>query len=310
MLTLSLTPISMVRSLKMIPSIPDMEASFPEMSDYSRIMTTQQISMLYQSLSVSSKLHPWTQLYALSKHGCSLNTLYSKIQSFQQCNLLLIIQDIHRNVFGAFLSSPTIRAGSKSYTGTPETYVFSFQSGFSIFKSSGQNNFYVQSSSDQLVVGGWKPAIWLDANTDRGSSGASSTFNNDPLTTSEEFQVKDLECWAVSSQVAEQLGVDTRRDFCGEDHLIPCTPAFIRWKMMEDCRSDDLSGSPFIESEGDFVRRKAFEEEAANESYNTLGMCAYGGDDANKANAMTSRNISNLIPHIILSPDWTNTLHV
>ena len=75
-------------------------------------------------------------------------------------------------------------------------------------------------------------------------------------------------------------------------------------------RSDDLSGSPFIESEGDFVRRKAFEEEAANESYNTLGMCAYGGDDANKANAMTSRNISNLIPHIILSPDWTNTLHV
>ena len=36
MLTLSLTPISMVRSLKMIPSIPDMEASFPEMSDYSR----------------------------------------------------------------------------------------------------------------------------------------------------------------------------------------------------------------------------------------------------------------------------------
>ena len=104
-------------------------------------MTTQQISMLYQSLSVSSKLHPWTQLYALSKHGCSLNTLYSKIQSFQQCNLLLIIQvknirelysifkmshcliclnmfqDIHRNVFGAFLSSPTIRAGSKSYTG-------------------------------------------------------------------------------------------------------------------------------------------------------------------------------------------------
>ena len=75
-----------------------------------------------------------------------------------------------------------------------------------------------------------------DANTDRGSSGASSTFNNDPLTTSEEFQVKDLECWAVSSQVAEQLGVDTRRDFCGEDHLIPCTPAFLRWKMMEDCR--------------------------------------------------------------------------
>ena len=32
----------------------------------------------------------------------------------------------------------------------------------------GQNNFYVSARADSLVVGGWRPAIWLDQDLDRG----------------------------------------------------------------------------------------------------------------------------------------------
>ena len=34
--------------------------------------------------------------------------------------------------------------------------------------TSGQNNFYVSARADSLVVGGWRPAIWLDQDLDRG----------------------------------------------------------------------------------------------------------------------------------------------
>ena len=40
------------------------------------------------------------------------------------------------------------------------------------------------------MVGGYKPAIWLDENLDNGSSGVSNTFLNEPLTDTEEFKVR------------------------------------------------------------------------------------------------------------------------
>lgn len=92
MMTPSLTPISLFLFPGLIPSVSDREHNTtPAMTDYSRLLSTSQLSQLYQSLPAGSRIQPWSLLYSLSKDGCSLQTLYSKI-IFENCNLLLILQ--------------------------------------------------------------------------------------------------------------------------------------------------------------------------------------------------------------------------
>ena len=91
MMTPSLTPISLFLFPSLIPSISDGDHHTPAMTDYSRILSTSQLSRLFQSLPPGSRIQPWSLLYSLSKDGCSLKTLYSKM-IFDNCNLLLILQ--------------------------------------------------------------------------------------------------------------------------------------------------------------------------------------------------------------------------
>ena len=69
----------------------DTEVCMPEMDYFSRILSTVQVSTIFLSLSPRMRLEPWTLLFSLSKDGCSLNNLYSRLQPFH-CPLLLVIQ--------------------------------------------------------------------------------------------------------------------------------------------------------------------------------------------------------------------------
>ena len=60
-------------------------------------------------------------------------------------------------------------------------------------------------SSACLVIGDWQPAILLDSNLEHGTAGCSNTFSNLPLT-SQEFQVKDMECWALTRSPSLEEG--------------------------------------------------------------------------------------------------------
>ena len=118
----------------------------------------------------------------------------------------------------------------------------------------GQNDFYVQVRSECLVIGGWQPAIWLDSNLSLGTSGSSNTFDNLPLS-SPEFRVRDLECWRVS--------VQERRESSDHQEAGSSEPlAYRRWRNMEASRvslanrSDGICGSPCIENESFFLKKK------------------------------------------------------
>ena len=80
-----------IRSLAKIPSISDADAAMPEMSYFSRILSTLQVSTIFHSLSPRARLNPWTLLFSLSRDGCSLKNLYNRL-SFFDCTLLLVIQ--------------------------------------------------------------------------------------------------------------------------------------------------------------------------------------------------------------------------
>ena len=80
-----------IRSPNQIPSMSDMEACMPEMSYFSRILSTLQVSTIFLSLPPRIRLHPWSLLFSLSRDGCSLKHLYNRLSSFD-CTLLLVIQ--------------------------------------------------------------------------------------------------------------------------------------------------------------------------------------------------------------------------
>ena len=90
-----LTPIEKlfqsIRSPTHVPSMSDMDVCMPEMSYFSRILSTIQVSTIFLSLPPRIRLHPWTLLFSLSRDGCSLKNLYSRLASFD-CTVLLVIQ--------------------------------------------------------------------------------------------------------------------------------------------------------------------------------------------------------------------------
>lgn len=73
------------------------------------------------------------------------------------------------------------------------------------------------------MIGGYRPALWLDADMDRGASGSSNTFDNPPLVEGGEFRLRDCELWAISDAVASELGLFPSQDFSSEPNFTPST---------------------------------------------------------------------------------------
>ena len=60
-------------------------------SDLSRILSSQQTGQIFKSLPARVRLEPWGLLYTLSRDGCSLNNLLTKLRSSDN-NILLVIE--------------------------------------------------------------------------------------------------------------------------------------------------------------------------------------------------------------------------
>uniref|UniRef100_A0A3P9AZH4 Nuclear receptor coactivator 7 n=1 Tax=Maylandia zebra TaxID=106582 RepID=A0A3P9AZH4_9CICH len=109
--------------------------------------------------------------------------------------VLLVVKDMHKKVYG-FLHYQV----SKYCYGTGETFLFSFNPDFQVYKWSGVNSYFVSGNWDSLQLGGGGGfALWLDADLYRGSSFSSPTFHNAPLSTNKDFIVQDLEVWTVQN---------------------------------------------------------------------------------------------------------------
>ena len=171
-----------------------------------------------------------------------------------------------------------------------------------------------------MAIGGWKPAIWLDANLEKGSSGKSNTFDND-LLTDENFFVKDIECWALDESVASDVvkSHPSRSDFRSHDSNHSqevCNQAYSKWRQLEECRQqgqfkfDDMHGSPYIGRDEMYLKRKAFEEEGAVDAGVTGRVRFRIADDLIRSSLTQNPSLSNLTAPSIMSPDWTRSLYL
>ena len=146
----------------------------------------------------------WRLLYATHTHGFSLGSLYRAASKVAP--VALVVQDCGGAIFGAYITEPL--QISTRYYGTGETFVFRLtnDNDDSAYSWAGRhrdagiatNDLFVYGAADALTIGGGgRPALWLDGDLNCGASGDCETFASPSLSSSPEFQVKDVELYAV-----------------------------------------------------------------------------------------------------------------
>ncbi|KAI9175870.1 hypothetical protein H9P43_006234 [Blastocladiella emersonii ATCC 22665] len=171
------------------------------------LMTPEIAQQIRRSMPALPRLADrWNLVYSMDQHGISLATLYSRFQrvvssnSVQPRGFVLIIQNSHGKLFGAYLSDP-LKYSASSFYGTGETFVYDCNSAadgttnVNIHQWTGMNDFFLFGDPKYFAVGAGdgKFAIYLDSDLESGKSHAVPTFNNPVLSTDESFTCYELE---------------------------------------------------------------------------------------------------------------------
>ncbi|NWQ82563.1 TLDC2 protein, partial [Columbina picui] len=140
---------------------------------------------------------PWHLLFCTGRDGFSLRSLY-RCGGRAGSPALLLIRDTEAQAFGAF-SATTLHC-SNGFYGTGETFLFSFSPELKVFRWTGRNNFFMKGDVDLLMLGGGSGrfGLWLDGDLHHGGSHPCETFDNETLSSREEFCIQDLELWGLA----------------------------------------------------------------------------------------------------------------
>ncbi|MCI4395815.1 hypothetical protein PGIGA_G00196370 [Pangasianodon gigas] len=163
--------------------------------DPSTLFEDTHIEKLAARLPARVQGYPWRLAYSTVVHGTSLKTLYRNLGELD-CPVLLVIKDMNDQVFGVFSTHP-FRV-SEHYYGTGETFLYTFNPEIKVFRWTGENSYFVKGNLDSLQIGGGggRIGLWLDADLYHGTTSKCSTFNNQPLSSQQDFTVQNLEVWA------------------------------------------------------------------------------------------------------------------
>ncbi|KAI8483750.1 Nuclear receptor coactivator 7 [Branchiostoma belcheri] len=177
-------------------SMLEVEDSLPQptLLGKSNLLDSKHVSQLAQFLPPRTEGYAWMLIYSTFEHGISLTTMYKKMVGVDS-PVLLVVQDSDDKVFGALTSSPV--KISEHFYGTGESFLFTFFQDFKVYKWTGDNTFFIKGDKDCLAIGGGDGqfGLWLDEMLYHGRTHACTTFNNDLLTSQEDFTIKGLEAW-------------------------------------------------------------------------------------------------------------------
>ncbi|XP_028983796.1 oxidation resistance protein 1a isoform X6 [Betta splendens] len=167
----------------------------PNLREPSDLLEADQIEKLARNLPPRTIGYPWTLAFGTAKHGMSIKTLYRAMQG-QDTPVLMVIKDSDGQVFGALASEPF--KISDGFYGTGETFLFTFNPEFEVYKWTGDNMFFIKGDMDSLAFGGGSGefGLWLDGDLYHGRSHSCKTFGNPMLSKKEDFYVQDIEIWA------------------------------------------------------------------------------------------------------------------
>ncbi|XP_077156316.1 nuclear receptor coactivator 7 isoform X2 [Paroedura picta] len=168
--------------------------ALPVLRNQSALLENMHVEQLARCLPARVQGYPWRLVYSTQEHGTSLKTLYRKSASLDS-PVLLVIKDMDNQIFGSYATHPF--KFSDHYYGTGETFLYTFNPVFKVFKWSGENTYFINGDVTSLELGGGdgRFGLWLDADLYHGRSNCCSTFNNDILSKKEDFVVQDVEVW-------------------------------------------------------------------------------------------------------------------
>lgn len=168
--------------------------ALPMLSDTSDLLQDTHVEKLACRLPARVQGYPWRLAYSTVKHGTSLKTLYRNLQDVDS-PVLLVVKDMDNQIFGAFSTHP-FRVSEHCY-GTGETFLYSFCPEIKVYRWAGENSYFVKGNTDSLQMGGGggQLGLWLDAELYRGTTTKCATFNNQPLSAQQDFNIHSLEVW-------------------------------------------------------------------------------------------------------------------
>ncbi|CAL1532916.1 unnamed protein product, partial [Lymnaea stagnalis] len=172
------------------------ESNFPELVGQTQIIEPYHVLSLIRSLPRNMTAgYNWELTYATHKHGYSLQNLYQKMECVDDSPVLLFIRDIHKCVFGAFLSH--LMRPSENFYGSGSCFLFTFYPDYKKYFWQGDNQFFMYGTKDSFAIGSGEGVfgLWLDSDLNKGRSHECTTFHNDILTKDEDFTITDLEVW-------------------------------------------------------------------------------------------------------------------
>lgn len=174
-------------------------------NEVSSIISIPQMQILQSWLPIGDSTKNWICRYSLRRDGASLESVMnlccprrengvSKYSSF-----IVIVEDSWGYVFGGY--GGHCMELTSTYYGNGEDFVFSLLPRPMAYKWTGQNDFFVISSHEQLAMGGGGNgfAFQLDDELNTGVSNASATFDNPPLSSNEYFKCLNLEVWTLEN---------------------------------------------------------------------------------------------------------------
>uniref|UniRef100_A0AAX7THF2 Nuclear receptor coactivator 7 n=1 Tax=Astatotilapia calliptera TaxID=8154 RepID=A0AAX7THF2_ASTCA len=162
--------------------------ALPMLIDTSDLLQDTHIEKLACRLPARVQGYPWRLAYSTEKHGTSLKTLYRNLADVDS-PVLLAIKDMDNQIFGAFSTHP-FRVSEHCY-GTGETFLYSFCPEIKVYRWTGENSYFVKGNTDSLQMGGGggQLGLWLDAELYRGTTTKCATFNNQPLSSQQDFNI-------------------------------------------------------------------------------------------------------------------------
>ncbi|XP_012722819.2 nuclear receptor coactivator 7 isoform X1 [Fundulus heteroclitus] len=168
--------------------------ALPMLIEASDLLQDTHIEKLACRLPARVQGYLWRLAYSTEKHGSSLKTLYRNLADVDS-PVLLVLKDMDQQIFGAFSTHP-FRV-SEHFYGTGETFLYSFCPEIKVYRWTGENSYFVKGNTDSLQMGGGGGhlGLWLDGELYRGTTTKCATFNNQPLSAQQDFNIHSLEVW-------------------------------------------------------------------------------------------------------------------
>uniref|UniRef100_A0A336KHD1 CSON007320 protein n=1 Tax=Culicoides sonorensis TaxID=179676 RepID=A0A336KHD1_CULSO len=183
---------------------------YPIQALKSNILDHDDLFTLWSWLPVRITMYQPVLLYTTEEHGCSLTTFYVRVEQHEPT--LLMIKTCNNEVFGAYCSSRWFernlkddRGNRQAYFGTGETFLFSLypeRAKYPWVGIEGDQNLghgselFMAADAKMITIGGGEgQAIWMDENIRFGKTDSCKTFNNPPLCSSGDFEIRVLEVY-------------------------------------------------------------------------------------------------------------------